>query len=245
MGILHCEKSKLIVVALIGLFALMMFIAYPVWYGYFYVPFKKDGKPGRGAKPDTKWDCIPPGSVAFVLAFENLGEQDGVIEPGKANEYLADWLEKHGECFSLVLTQKAISDALEGAGVLRSGTPVVQMHRHDPRTPVRTLEALHCALDRFENPPDSVVLVAHDKQYERAFNDLRAIYPQCRIVNPCIMNVPYEDDSLLNPFSWAFRELYIARPADYFRRRLDTVSCPDNVRLGRIELQGNSAGGGH
>lgn len=223
------------IVTLIGLFVLAAFIAYPIWFGYVYVPFKKNGQPGKGARLDTKRDGISPDRVALVLAFEHLGDKGGTIEPGKANQYLADWLEERGNCFSLVLTQKAVSDALENQGFLRDGTPVLHMHRHDPRIPVRTLEALRCALDRFADPPDSVVLVAHDKQYERAFRDLEALYPDHEILNPCMVHVPYKDDSWLNPVCWAFRELYIARPADYVRRRWGTVRCPGPVRLGKIE----------
>jgi hypothetical protein len=231
-------NTKLIIRAVIWLFALAVFalVVYPVWFGYFYAPFKKDDKPGKGDKLDTKCGCIPTGSVVFALAFENLGEIDGVIRPGKANKHLANWLEKHAGCFSLVLTQKAISDALENENTLKNGTPVLQMHRHDPKMPVRTLEALRCALDRFDIPPDSVVLVAHDKQYERAFNDLRSMYSQHDMVNPYIVNVPYKDDSFLNPLLWAFRELYIARPVDFLLRVFGTVNCPDKVRLGKIAM---------
>lgn len=234
-----------------GLFALAVLVAYPIWFGYIYVPFRKNAKPGKRARSDRAWDAIPPGSVAFVLAFENLGQQGKIIVPGKANEYLAGWLEVHQDRLSWVLTQKAVSDALiltgraipgalEDECFLRDGTPVLHMHRHDPGTPVPTLEALRCALDRLDHPPDSVVLVAHDKQYERAFNDLESLYPHHRIVNPRIVHVPYKDGSLLNPLCWAFRELYIARPADFVRRRLGTVSCPDKVRLGKTEPRGNS-----
>jgi hypothetical protein len=233
-------------ITLMGLLALAVSFAYPIWFGYIYVPFGKHDQPGKRARSEKAWDAIPPDSVAFVLAFEHLGQQGKVIVPGKANECLAGWLEAHQDRLSRVLTQKAVSDALIWTGkavpgaledecLLGDGTPVVQMHRHDPGTPVRTLEALRCALDRFDHPPDSVVLVAHDKQYERAFNDLASLYPHHRIVNPRIVHVPYKDDFLLNPLCWAFRELYMARPADFLRRRLGTARCPDKVRLGKIE----------
>jgi hypothetical protein len=210
-------------------------LAISIWFGYFYSPFGKSAKATRCGEPDAKFDNIPAGSVAFALAFENLGEANGTIKPGDANQCLADWLENHAARFSLVLTQKAISDALENPQALQDGTPVLQMHRHVPGITVRTLETLRCALDRFDTLPDSIVLVAHDKHYERAANDLRSMCPQCSIVNPYIADVPYKDDSPLNPLRWALREMF-ARPADCIQRRWCTVSCRGKVRLEQIEM---------
>ena len=55
---------------------------------------------------------IPPNSIVFALGFLYLGEKDGVIIPGQANAQLAQVLERCADRFSLVLTQKAISDTL-------------------------------------------------------------------------------------------------------------------------------------
>jgi hypothetical protein len=95
---------------------------------------------------------------------------------------------------------------------------------------VPTLEALCCALARFRSVPGEIVLVAHDKHYDRAFYDLRARYVG-RIINPGIAYVPYRTDSRWLPFAWAVREIYLARPRDFIMRAMGRCTCQPNVML--------------
>ena len=115
-------------------------------------------------------------SIVFALGFLHLGEENGTIDPGDANIQLAHLLERCAGWFSLVLTEKVISDALTSPHALPDGTPVYQMHRNNPRVPVRTLAALMCGLERLPVVPDQVVLLAHPRHIRRALMDLRALY---------------------------------------------------------------------
>ena len=92
-------------------------------------------------QPPAKTSCddIPPNSVVFAPAFLHLGVKNKVIVPGKAAEQIAEQLEECADRFSVVLTQKAISNALYNPKALNDGTPVFQMHRHDPDIEVCTL----------------------------------------------------------------------------------------------------------
>ena len=89
---------------------------------------------------------IPKGSVVFATAFLNLGEKNGTIIPGQANIQMANKLEECADRFSMVLTQKAVSDALANPNALGNGTPVFQIHDQNPNIEVRTFAAFRCAL---------------------------------------------------------------------------------------------------
>jgi hypothetical protein len=62
---------------------------------------------------------------------------------------------------------RAISDALPNPGALHDGTPVYQMHHHEPGKPVDTLAALMCPLERLSVVPGRVVLLAHPRHRRR------------------------------------------------------------------------------
>lgn len=118
-----------------------------------------------------------------------------------------------------------------------NGTPVYQMHRHDPSVPVRTFETLRYALNRLAFRPKYIALIAHDKQFERAFDDLSVMYPKRQIINPNISDVPYQNTDKLNAFCWALREFYLARPTDFIRRKLTSyypeIEIPEMIPEGR------------
>ena len=155
---------------------------------------------------ETPCEDIPEGSVAFAPAFLNLGERNGVIISGKTNIQIAKKLEQCAGRFSLVLTQKAISDALANPSALADGTPVEQMHRHDPNIEVRTFAALKCALVRFRSVPKRLVLIAHPKHHKRVLMDLRALYAG-EIIELRLGDVYYEDDHWSRPFRWARKNM--------------------------------------
>jgi hypothetical protein len=203
---------------------IILLIIYPSWFAYIYEPTRKSQPLSRE-------------SIVFILGFGYF-EKDGVVTPGLANQYLAQWAEENADNISLILTQKAVSEAFDDPSMLKNGsTPVYQMHAHRPDiSPVRTLEALACALERFEVPPKTIVLVAHPKHYERALTNLEFLYPEGEIIRPLVTQVPYRDDSCLRPLSWAFRELYIARPFEFLQRRLNMVKCREKVTLQKIVI---------
>lgn len=164
---------------------------------------------------DIQTPCkdIPKNSVVFALGFLHLGEKDSTIIPGEANVQLARELERCADRFSLVLTQKAISDALANPQALHDGTPVLQMHRHDPKITVRTLAALRCALGRFTQVPECIVLLAHPRHIKRALMDLKALYKGRSIaLHPG--EVVYPGKHWTYPIRWACKNL-LAWPVDY------------------------------
>jgi hypothetical protein len=197
-------------------------------------------------------DELPPDSVVFALAFEPQDEASQ--RPGLGNRHLAGWLVTHtlvdnAPRILRILTQEAILWALEELGAAHGylpapaggplaghlhGVEVQRMHRHRPGAKVRGLEAVCCALERFgaQRPP-VIVLVAHDKQYERAHRGLRSLYAG-QIVNPGIQGVPYRSRCWCNPLRWALRELFIARPLDFVRRTFLACACPAGVALGPL-----------
>jgi hypothetical protein len=209
------------------------------------VPWAALGRP-----PDeTPCEEIPEGSIVFAPAFLHLGVQAGRMLPGQANAQIAEKLKRCAHRFSLVLTQKAVSDALNPAGELPDGTPVLQMHRHDPKIDVRTFAALRCALRRFETAPDRIVLLAHPRHLKRTRMDLRALYDG-EIVELHLGKVYYQDESPFRPLQWAIKNAsgwivdYLlalsikvpafARLGDVLARFGITPDCPGEVLLPRV-----------
>ncbi len=199
---------------------------------------------------------LPEASVAFAPAFE---PQDALAQlPGPGNQELANWLAANAKRFSCILTQEAIIWALQhqapGNGFVPNpnaddvslvghlnSIPVYRMHRHVSGARVRTQETLSLALGRFgANDPPVIVLVAHDKHFERAYRDLRSMYPNT-VVNPGIRNVPYRNRNLLRPIEWAFRELVIARPLEFVQRTL--FPCHPDLTLPSIPPLPGAGGG--
>ncbi|NTV45672.1 MAG: hypothetical protein HGB11_03930 [Chlorobiales bacterium] len=233
---------------LTGLFLALTVIGsviWAVWFGYLYHPFFQT----IDQKNDTGCSDIPKGSVAFALGFIDNGRDGEKIIPGDANIALATYLDRHSHCFSMILTQRAILVALaerkgndpdmvsDSAVIDLNGTPVYQMHQHDPKVLVRTYETLRYALDRLSFRPKHIVLIAHDKQYDRAFDDLSVMYPKQQIINPQIGEVPYQNPDKINAFIWALREFYLAIPADFITRKLTRyypeIEIPEMIPEGR------------
>lgn len=181
---------------------------------------------------------LPDGSVAIVVAFE--AENADAELAGLANRDLANWLDNNARKFSLIMTQEAVIWALDESGkmpstavdVPRAGhlhdVEVRRIHRHIPGANVRTLETLCCAKQWFGNEePETIVLVAHPKHYERACRDLRSQFKKSRIVNSGITEDSYSTDFFLNPIIWAGRELLVARPMEYWMRKGKPACRPD------------------
>ena len=175
------------------------------------------------------------GAIAIAAAFTPESEENE--EPGLGNRDIANWLSQNSSQFSSILTQEAIIWALRDVAGFTSlhnqkdesvagklhGIPVYRIHRHQPGANIRTLETLSFAVGRITMNIDNhahlpkVVLVAHDKQFERAYQDLRALYDG-EIVRPCFRGVRYENQGVFTPLIWAGRELIFARPIDAIRR---------------------------
>ncbi len=177
-------------------------------------------------------ETIPDSSTVVALGF--VPQNVAAKSPGDGNRDLAQWLDKNTSKISKILTQEAIIWALQDlagfipmpkskgislAGHL-NGVPVYRIHKHVPGANVRTLETLALALGRLAcDLPTEIVLVTHDKQFERAYQDLRSLFGG-QIVQPCITNVSYANDKILTPLYWAARELLVARPLEFLQRTL-------------------------
>lgn len=192
--------------------AVTVIIVAAVWFGYFYQPYARE----------TGCDEIPVGSVALVAGFEYQVGPNGKLLPGAGNQFLARKLVDCADRLSVVITQQAIVEALVSQGMLpgeklNGVVPVYLMHQHRPDVPVRTLQSLRCAVNRLSPLPDELVILAHDKHQWRAVQDLRSVFGG-EIIEWHVTNVPYANEKLLNPFFWAVRELFLARPAEAFLR---------------------------
>ena len=205
-------------------FLLVMVLSQIISFAYFHRVFQKE----------LTCTDLPPGSVVLALGFEHLGERNGVIRPGAANLALAHALADCTERCSLVLTQKAVSDALLQESLLPDGklmgkVPVQLMHPHQPGKPVRTLQALQLALQELHPMPAALVLMAHDKQIERAAMDLRLLYHGTLMLwgrN----NMPYAHPGFLQPLRWSIREIGIARPLEGMQRMF-MINKPNQEKI--------------
>jgi hypothetical protein len=188
---------------------------------------------------------LPPGAraVALALAFEDDTPAEerrrGALRPGLANEHLAHWLTEHAGSFALILAQEAILKALVEEpfhdGITLKGTPVYRMHAHDGSQPVRTLEALCCALHRLrDQSPTVLVVVAHGHHAPRVCADLRTL-SALPVVDAGLRDVPYRNQSALLPVAWATRELAGAQPLDFWQRTFFKASA---CRCGDAALAG-------
>jgi hypothetical protein len=171
---------------------------------------------------DSSCTDIPDRSTVFVLGFEYAEDVSGNIIPGPANTFLAVTLANCADRFAQVVTQKAISDALESEGLLQEGkllgkVEVLQMHEHSRDKPVRTFQALEAALQKLNPIPTNLVLLAHDKQIERAVSDLNTLYQGKNYVWK-VNEVPYQNERWYTPLRWAVREIFAARPVDFYYR---------------------------
>lgn len=171
---------------------------------------------------------IPPNSTVLALGFVYQQKPGGTLDSGEANRFLAAELLRCQERIGMIYTQKAISYVFEANASLQAGkllgvVPVRQMHAHQPGKSVRTLQALQLALNQMNPPPDNLVLLAHDKQMERAHRDLAALYAG-RVIVWQVRDVPYQDNIWFRPLFWALRELYIARPLEAVQRWKMTLS---------------------
>jgi hypothetical protein len=205
-------KIKLVrIIVLLSLSAAVM-LAPAVWFGYGYHPHTRE----------TKCNEIPVGSIGLVLGFEYQVGPAGQLWPGEGNHFLARKLVDCAERLAVVMTQQAIVEALISQEALvdkkLNGTvPVYLMHQHRADLPVRTLPAIQCALRQFSPHPETLVVLAHDKQQPRAVQDLQMAFAG-EIIAWRVDKVPYVDKHPLNPLRWAARELFLARPAEAFLR---------------------------
>ena len=193
---------------------LVVVAARAVYFAFFYRVFSEE----------TTCTDIPQDSTVLVLGFVHQGETNGVIQPGLGNLEIVHQLTGCADRLFLIITQKAIIDAMIQEGLLENNrllgrVPVAQMHVHDPNHPVRTFEALNLAVANLHPLPEALVLFAHDKQIERAFWDLRSLYTG-KIILWKRNGIRYARAGWLPPLAWSIRELYLARPADFWFRRI-------------------------
>ena len=144
---------------------------------------------------DDPWFCLLPlRLVGSWLPGKAKAATGYSGRPGCANHSIAALLLSNQALIDVVLTQKAVSDALVSLAhpepdeedefhLPGSNVPVLQMHQHVPAAgSVRTPEALGRTLDRFQpgsfldlTQVESFLLICHPKQYRRAYKDLKAL----------------------------------------------------------------------
>lgn len=190
----------------------------------------------REVPPETPCEDITGKSVIFAPAFDNLGKDtSGKYIPGKANENIARKLEKCADRFDLILTQKAVSDAIKDTVLLRK---VYEMHK-DIDKYINTIQAFKCALERFEEPPEQIVLLTHPRHLERALFDLEALY-KGKIIIVHLGDASYETPSRFRAYKWAVKNtgawIIDRRTVASFKKGKTTIDCPEGALLPRIPL---------
>jgi hypothetical protein len=187
---------------------------------------------------ETPCHDIPEGTVVIALAFKHAGKdmETGKYLPGKANERINEKLEECAGRFRIILTQKAVSDALENENKLKNGVPIEEMHK-DTVVDVRTLGAVCCAIERLKDYPENLTigLIAHDKHFKRSRQALEAVLrdmkPAARIVDIHLGKTSHQDDAFYRPWCWAARELLLAWPAQHLLTKLGCFQCSDKVAI--------------
>jgi hypothetical protein len=185
---------------------------------------------------ETTCRDIPRGTVAIALAFTPAGKNDTTRRyiPGDANAHIAAKLEQCADRFRLVLTQKAVSDALDNERALANGIPVEQMHIDNVRN-VRTWEAICCAVERLEQFSLDVTLglIAHDKHMRRVGHALDEVLEKTRPGTPVVAihlgKTPYQSGAFYLPWWWAARDLLFAWPYQLWRARRGDLECSSDV----------------
>jgi len=171
-------------------------------------------------------------TTAIVLGFGYEGEGDA-MRPGAANQFLVQWLLETQPQVTTLLVQEGVHSALTPA--LLTGKKVRRIHRHDLAIYVDTLDTAFCALHELQNiGKQSVLLVAHDMQLQRAVWDFarvqQATCAQCTVMAAAIPDTPYPTQSVhwqaRNEFIYKLVEILLLRPRDFLRATPTVCKAP-------------------
>ncbi|MFN8488641.1 MAG: hypothetical protein U0350_13660 [Caldilineaceae bacterium] len=184
------------------------------------------------ATPETAFTHIPRPTTAVIMGFgyDMVGDQ---MQPGPANQFLLDWVLKNQPQITTLFVQEGVLVAMSPA-LLREKT-VRRIHRHDPALYVDTLDTAFCAMRQLQRRQEqSVLLVSHDMQLQRAVWDFERVQRQmcstCTLVIPELPTTPYPPQSVhlqtRNAFIYKVLELLYLRPRDLLRSLPATCKAP-------------------
>jgi hypothetical protein len=162
-------------------------------------------------------------TTAVILGF-GYEMTDDKMTPGAANQFLLDWLLTNHPKVTTLLVQEGVRVAMTPR--LLDDKQVYRIHRHDPAIYVDTLDTAFCAWQRVQQlHQKTVLLVAHDRQLQRAVWDFervrQVVCPHCAITVATIPDTPYPTASVhwqtRNEFFYTLVELLYLRPRDWLR----------------------------
>ena len=172
----------------------------------------------------------PTTAVILGFGYEMVGD---TMAPGAANQFLLDWLLTNHPQVTTLLVQEGVRAAMTPR--LLHDKQVYRIHRHDPAIYVDTLDTAFCALQELQQlHQQTILLVAHDRQLQRAVWDFErarpTVCPHCTIITTAVPDTPYPTASLhlqtRNEFIYTVVELLYLRPRDWLRATPTQCKAP-------------------
>lgn len=172
----------------------------------------------------------PTTAVILGFGYEMVGD---TMAPGTANQFLLDWLLTNHPQVTTLLVQEGVRAAMTPR--LLHDKQVYRIHRHDPAIYVDTLDTAFCALEKLQQlHQQTVLLVAHDQQLQRAVWDFervrQAACPRCTVIVAAVPATPYPTASVhvqtRNEFIYTVAELLYLRPRDWLRATPTQCKAP-------------------
>ena len=197
------------------------------------------------AKPTASWEKkIGKVDTAIILGFGYEKEENGEIQPGKANEFLYKWTIENTKA-KTVLVQEGVWVAAcktSDRSCKKAGRSLIRIHLHDDKIDMNTIETAFCALQKMEQlGKNKAILIAHDLQLQRAAWDFEKL-KKARIewqnyvfVVPQIPDTPFPENSrqLRTGCSMLYKmvELFLSRPRDFFSPLPEKCKAPVPLTL--------------
>lgn len=174
-------------------------------------------------------------TTIVILSF-GYEEEEGRLKPGKANEFLWDWvIENQASQMETVLVQEGTWATIDEGEFDK--LDIKRIHQHDPKIYVNTLDTAFCAIRQLQRlGKKKVMLVAHDLQLQRVAWDFERARQEmcldCELVIPNLPDTPYPVNSVhfhtRNEFIYKIIELLISRPRDFLSPVPNQCKAPLN-----------------
>ncbi|MEZ4869529.1 MAG: hypothetical protein R3C14_49855 [Caldilineaceae bacterium] len=172
----------------------------------------------KATAPATITQAQPTTAVVLGFGYERVGD---AVRPGVSNQFLIDWVVAHYPQIHTFYVQEGTLAAFSPD--LRRRKAVHRIHAHDPTIYIDTFDATFCAIQKLEEAMiESVLLVAHDLQLQRAAWDFTRIRrhrgTRCVLLIPALPPTPWSACSVHLQTRYAplykVGELLYLRPRD-------------------------------
>ncbi len=169
--------------------------------------------------------------AAIIFGFGYVMDGD-VMLPGRANEFMVDWLIINRPDIKVVLAQEGANAEFEQRrvkGKLPDGLKVIDLHEHKPGVYVNSFDVAKMVVPIMHSEGiHRVLVIAHHLQLKRAAGDvaqlMRKANLECEVLIPDLPDIPFPLDSSQwhSSRSWRYKlvELLLSRPRDYRKLKL-------------------------